>query len=345
MLATKNKVPLIGSSIGKVNKGENTLARVRYDADTLSRIASEIRDGKLSTHDRLGIVRDLFALAEGGYIKTTEALEFALNYKDENEYIVWAEISAGINKIKHVLVDEKTKEVFSKYALSIFSPMATKLGWEKREDEKHSDVFLRNLVLSNAGLYGDAKVIKQAQKLFKAGGIRADLRSVVYSIVAANGGEKEWKNFSKLYKTEKMHEEKNRYGNAMTMFKDKDLLSKTLEFALSSDVRVQDAPSIIISTWSNTMGRDITWSFVKNNWKTIVARYGDGGHFLSRMLPPIGTHTNAKDLKNIKDFFAKNKAPGADRTIEQGLEKINSNIAWIKDDQKDLKKWLEKNYK
>ncbi|MEY2671781.1 MAG: hypothetical protein RL687_198, partial [Candidatus Parcubacteria bacterium] len=54
---------------------------------------------------------------------------------------------------------------------------------------------------------------------------------------------------------------------------------------------------------------------------------------------------NAKDLKNIKDFFAKNKAPGADRTIEQGLEKINSNIAWIKDDQKDLKKWLEKNYK
>lgn len=345
MLSTKNKVPLIGSSIGKINKGENTLARVRYDADTLSRIANEIKDGKLSTHDRLGIIRDLFALAEGGYIKTTEVLDFVRYYKDETQYIVWAEISSGINKIKHVHVDHNMQEIFSKYALSIFSPLAKKMGWDKKEGEHHSDVFLRNLALMNAGTYGDKDTIKQAQKLFKAGSIRADIRNVVYNIVALYGGEKEWKNFEKLYIKEKMHEEKNRYGNALTNFKDKDLLKKTLEFSLSKNVRIQDAPHMIVSTWSNSNGREITWSFIKNNWKELCKKYGEGGHFLSRLLVAMGTHTETKDLKDIQKFFSKNKAPGADRTIEQGLEKIKSNIAWIKDDKKDIKKWLEKNYK
>jgi puromycin-sensitive aminopeptidase len=345
MLITKPKSPLIGSAIGKINKGELTLSRVRYDKETLERIASDISENKIPTHDRLGVIRDLFALAEGGYIPTTEALDFALHYKDEKEYIVWAEISGGINRIRNIHINEKTIESFSKYALSIFSPLAKHLGWEKNEGEPHSNVFLRNLALLNAGLYGDKTIIKQAHAIFKSGSIPADLRSVVYSIITLNGSKKEWVNFENLYKKEKMHEEKNRYGNALTMFKDKGLLLKTLEFSLSQNVRNQDAPQIVTSVWSNSQGKDIAWSFVKDNWSTLLSRYGEGGHSLSRLLSAIGTHTNTKDLKDIQKFFTKNKAPGAERTIEQGIEKINSNIAWIKDEQKNITKWLTKKYK
>ena len=50
------------------------------------------------------------------------------------------------------------------------------------------------------------------------------------------------------------------------------------------------------------------------------------------------------DLKDAKKFFSKNVAPGAERTIEQAYEKIASNIAWIKDDKKDIENWLDKNF-
>ena len=347
LLMTKKSIPLIGTSIGKVNKEEDTMMRVRYDNETLKKLSEEILKGSLSVKDRLGIIRDLFALAEGGYIKTDVALEFTLNYKDETEYIVWAEIAGGINKVHNLMSHEPIADKYKKYVRSLFSPLAEKMTFEKKENEKHSDTFLRNLSLSQAAHYGDTKVIKQAQKLFKerdTTSIHADIRGVVYGIIAANGSDKEWKLFEKLYMSEGLHEEKDRFARALSAFSNEKLLTKTLEFTLSKHVRNQDAPFIISSVWANQHGRDLTWKFIKSNWKEISNRWGLGGHFLSRLLTPLGGHTTTKDLKDIQKFFAKNKAHGADRTLEQSYERIASNAAWIKDDKKLITNWLNNNY-
>ena len=92
-------------------------------------------------------------------------------------------------------------------------------------------------------------------------------------------------------------------------------------------------------------GRDLTWKFIKNNWKTILKKYGEGGHFLSRLLSPLGEHVKIKDLRDAQKFFAKNSAPGAERVLKQSYEKIKSNVAWLREDKKNIRKWLEKNYK
>jgi puromycin-sensitive aminopeptidase len=347
MLMTKKSDPIIGTSIGKLNKEEGTFLRVKYEKENLQKIKEEISNKKLSVKDRLGIIRDMFALAEGGYINTSEALEFSLVYKDENEFIVWSEIAVGINKINNIIGDEPIKDIYNKYALSLFSSLAIRIGWDYKNGESHSDVFLRSLALSQAAYYGDKKIIKEAQKLFKnqeESPIRADIRSVVYNIVSSNGGIKEWKIFEKLYKETSMHEEKERYGRALSSFKDKNLLTKTLDFAMSKNVKNQDTPFIITAVWVNKYGRDITWKFIKNNWEKITKEYGEGGHFLSRLLSPLGGHTKVKDLNDIKKFFSKNIAPGADRTLEQSYERIESNIAWLKDDKKSIKNWLNNNY-
>ncbi|MEA3399340.1 MAG: ERAP1-like C-terminal domain-containing protein, partial [Patescibacteria group bacterium] len=86
-------------------------------------------------------------------------------------------------------------------------------------------------------------------------------------------------------------------------------------------------------------GRDLTWKFIKKNYKKILKEYGEGGHFLSGLLTPLGTHLTG--LEEIKKFFKKNTAPGADRTLEQIYEKIESNIAWIKDDKKKINQWMK----
>jgi puromycin-sensitive aminopeptidase len=347
LLMTKKSVPLIGNSIGKINKEEDTFMRVRYDESTLSKLAIQIKDGSLSTKDRLGIVRDLFALAEGGYIKTDIALDFTLNYKDESEYIVWSEIAGGINKIYNLISCEPFADKYKKYALSLFSPIAGKMNFGKKEGEKHSDTFLRNLTISQSILYGDTKVINTAKKIFKEGetnSIDANIRSIVYKAVASTGTIKDWKLFESLYKKELLHEEKDRLSYALTSFKDKELLKKTLSFIMSSDVRDQDAPFLLSSVWQNKEGHELTWNFIKNNWKILLKKYGEGGGFLSRLLTPLGNHITLKDLKDAQKFFLKNNAPGSDRTLEQAYEKIASNVAWIKDDKKAIKNWLEKNY-
>jgi aminopeptidase N len=166
----------------------------------------------------------------------------------------------------------------------------------------------------------------------------------VYKIVASNGGNTEWKLFEKLYKKELLHEEKDRFGYALTSFKEKVLIKKTLSFIMSENVKNQDAPHLLATVWQNKDGRDLTWQFIKNNWKIILKKYGEGGHFLSRLLTPLGGHIKLKDLEDAKKFFAKNLAPGADRTIKQAYEKIASNATWLKDDKKNIANWLNKNY-
>lgn len=343
MLMTKKSSPLIGTSIGKVNIGESSFMRVRYDKITLTRLKIEIEKGQMSVHDRLGIIRDLFAMAEGGYISATDALDFSLSYKNETEYIIWSEIATGVNKIYNLIREENFENLYKKYSLSLFNPMAHMLGFKAKTGENNSQVFLRNLVLSQAAHYGDKEIIREAQKIFtdrKNNPIKSDIRSVVYGIVAKNGGEKEWKLFKELYESESLHEEKDRYGRALTLFKQGKLLSKTLSYALSKNVRSQDTPSMVSGVWQNSYGRDLTWKFIKNNWKIILKDYGHGGHFLSRLLAPLGSHTDKKDAIDAKKFFAKNSAPGSERTLEQSYERIYSNDAWVKADKMKIKKWL-----
>ncbi len=347
LLMTKKSVPLLGTSICKINKEEETFIRVKYGEQTLKKLGEQIMEGKIEAKDRLGIIRDLFALAEGGYIKTDVALEFALNYKDETEYIVWAEITNSLNKIYNLISNESFSDKFKNYACSLFLPILEKVGFEKKQNEKHSDTFLRSLVISQSGFYGNKKVINTAQKIFRERDkkpIHADIRSAIFRIIALNGREKEWKIFENLYINEKLHEEKDRYGYALSSFKDTTLLKKSLSFIISNKVREQDAPHLVASVWQNNYGKDLAWQFVKDNWNIILKKYGEGGHFLSRLLSPLGGHILLKDIKDAKKFFMKNSAPGAERTLKQAYEKIESNALWIRDDKKVIKNWLEKNY-
>ncbi len=347
LLMTKKTDSLVGVSIGKINKEEETFMRVKYNDVTLAKLANEIKSGTLSTKDRLGIIRDLFALAEGGYIKTDIALNFVLNYKDETEYIVWVEIAGGINKIYSLIYGEVFAEKYENYARSLFSPLAKKMGLEKEKSEEHSKTFLRSLAISQASFYGDKTIIAEAKKLFKerkTKPIHKDIRSAVFKIAASNGKKAEWKLFKDLYINEKLHEEKDRFGYALTSFKNKDLLKKTLAFIMSEHVRTQDTPHLLAIVWQNNYGRDLTWQFVKNNWEIFLKKYGEGGHFLSRLLSPLGGHTNIKDLNDAEKFFKKNSAPGAERSLLQSYEKIASNSAWLKDDKNNIKNWLEKNF-
>jgi puromycin-sensitive aminopeptidase len=347
-LQSKKTVPLIGISIGKVNLGEGSFIRVRYDNDTLAKLKEEILSKKLSVRDRLAVIRDVFALAEGGYIDTTVALDFSLSYKHETEYIVWSELADGINRVYNISYNEIYKDAYRSYARSLFSPLAARMTWEKIPGEQESATFLRSLALSCAALYGDEQVIKKAKSLFakrNAQMIRADIRGLVYTIVSRNGGTKEWDIFAKLYKTEEMHEEKDRYGRALTQFTDKTLLARTLTFALSEHVRAQDGPFMIGGVWGNQQGRELAWQFVQHNWNTMLARYGEGGHFLSRVLSPLGSHTAKKDAQKAEKFFKTHVAPGCDRILAQSYERIYSNDIWRKTDKGIIKKWLDKNFK
>lgn len=331
----------------KLNAREGSLYRVSYGPKLLSELSVPIREGRISSSDRLGIVRDMFSLAESGEMETPEVLEYLDNFKSETEYIVWVEIVSGLRKLGNILSETDSYELFRSYARNILSEIVERVGWDPKTGESHTDRLLRALILGAASHYGDENVILRARYLFEMRNrehIDPDLRGVVYGAVIREGGEKEYKTLVSMYKKEELHEEANRLLGALGATRDKKLIRVTLEFIMSKDVRMQDRNGAFASVLFNPFGKEIGWKFIKKNWKKIGEAYGNGNHLLSRLISVLNRNSTKEAYKDIKEFFKTHKAPAAERTIEQTLEYIDSNVKWLARDGKKVERWLREVY-
>ena len=340
---TKWLIPVIFGE-DKINFGESGFFRTAYSKDLLENLQEPIQNKSLPSWDRLGVIRDLFALSEAGIIPTTDALEFLSAYKDEDNFTVCTEIASGLSKLSKVFAKTNLKPKIDQLVSDFFSPIAIRLSWDTKPKENYADALLRPLALSMASESGNKTIIAEAKNKFaeiqKGGHVAADVRGTIYRTVAQNGGIKEFNILIKKYKEETLHEEKNRIGGALGNFKDPKILQKVCEFAFSKDVRSQDAVSILASVGVNPAGRDIWWNFVQTNWKELVSRYGQGGLSLSRAITALSSSAEENHFKTFKKFFATHEAPGAKRSIEQVLERLEGNILWLKRDQKILEKFF-----
>ncbi len=184
------------------------------------------------------------------------------------------------------------------------------------------------------GGFGDEETIKKAQSMFGKK-IDPDLRSVVYNLVAENGGQKEFNTLIGMYKEEDNQQEKDRIGRSLGLFKSKTILQKTLSFSISKYIRYQNSLQIIASVWGNPEGRYLAWGFVKENWKLLKERYA-GGHYFTRVFQPAAEFTRKADALDIEKFVKKYPVPEAKRTIAQVLEQIYSNAQWLARDRKNM---------
>ncbi len=324
----------------KINSGETGFYRVDYPAQMLNQLHSTIKNKSLPAIDRLGIIRDAFATAEAQELPTSQALELTLAYVNETDYTVWTEISAGLNLVHQLIFNQPFEKKYKNFAKNIFKKEVIRLGFKPHKNETHTQGLLRSLVLSNYASFGGQDVIKKAKDIFKSGKVAADLRGMVYRVVAENGGEKEYKKFVNSYKNETLNEEKNRLGRALANFLDTKLLEKTLNFAMSKEVRLQDAPMIIAGVIANPYGRTLAWKYVQKNWKELNKRYPSSGHMLGRMLKPLSLMNTEKEFKELKGFFKKHPAKGMQRTVEQILERVESNILWLENQKNKIEEYL-----
>ncbi len=325
----------------KINAGESGFYRVDYPSQMLQALHKFIKNKQLPPIDRLGIIRDAFAMAESGNLPTEQVLNLVSRYKNETDYTVWVELTAGLQTLNNLLFGTPVYGRYKNFCQTLYINIVNKLGWQVNLAEAHTKSLLRSLILHSAGSFGHKPTITEAQKLFTRWmksnqPVPANLRGVVYNLVAENGDTKEHKFLINKYISENLHEEKNRLGRALGQFRQQNLLKKTLKFALSPHVRIQDTAGLFNAVWANPFGKQLVFAFTKQNWKILLERYPSSGHMLSRFIKPMSYFSTKHQAIEVKKFFKTHRAPGAKRAVEQVLEKIYSNIAWYNRDIKNL---------
>lgn len=164
-----------------------------------------------------------------------------------------------------------------------------------------------------------------------------------YRAVLQSATSEVYEEMLNLYRGTDLHEEKDRISRALGNIHNVELLQKVIQFAMSSEVRAQDAVFVIASVAINPLGRDLSWAFFKKNWEILYNQY-QGGFLLTRLVKHL-TENFASEEKalEIENFFKTHDFPGTERTVQQSIETIKLNTAWL---QRDLVKITEylKNY-
>lgn len=341
MLAQRSRtVPRPKGSWIKVNAGESGFYRTHYSAGMRAALMEPIRTKRLAALDRIGLVRDAFALAHAGEGSAVEALELAQTYRQETDYAVWVELISNLNEVRNLLTGEACLSAFESYYRDLLTKVATRVGWKAKKGERHTACLLRSLILGQLISLKDPSAIKRGRTLYKSKRIPADLRMVAYRAVAIAGGEREHAAFIKAYRKETLSEEKNRLGYALASFRSSALIKKTLDFALSKDVRSQDAWMLLAVVFANPLGKTVVWEYMKKHWRSLTARYPVEGKTLSRLIKSASSLTSTNSARDFARFFKTRNAPSLKRAVAQTQETIDGNVLWKEREVSAVSAWL-----
>ncbi|XP_013146811.1 PREDICTED: aminopeptidase M1 isoform X2 [Papilio polytes] len=321
----------------KLNPGTVGYYRTRYPPKMLEQLVTAIRDGSLPPLDRLGLLDDCFALVQAGHTQTAESLKLMEAFVNEDNFTVWSTISNCLSKLAALFSHTALDKPLKNYGRKLFSGVTKRLGWDAAENESHLDTLLRSFVLNKMISFEDPVTIKEAKIRFEkhAEGVcalPADLRSACYRAVLAEADEETFQRFLRLYRAADLHEEKDRISRALGAVRDPQLLRRVLDFAISDEVRSQDTVFVIVSVAVSKNGRDLAWEFFKDHWQEFMDRY-QGGFLLARLVKSTTENfASEASAQEIEEFFRTHHSPGTERSVQQALETVRLNAAWLRRD-------------
>ena len=269
----------------------------------------------------------MFSECVSGTKQLQEYLDFTTSYHDEDDYITLLNLAQNLYSIYKLTINERFTDEIRAYTAQFLGSIFERLGWDSKKNERHTDSLLRSFVITALGKLGDEEILNEARKRFNKflknkNSLTADLQEPVFVLMAWQGDKKTYNKLLSLYRKSTLQEEKIRFLAAMCNFKQKNLLLKTLNLALTPEVRSQNIRVPIMGVSANLHGKTVLWPWLKSHWKKLVKKFGVGNPLANRIVASVGSVIDDRQEKEVRNFFKRNPLPGTERVIEQTLERV-----------------------
>jgi puromycin-sensitive aminopeptidase len=209
------------------------------------------------------------------------------------------------------------------------APALESLG-EPTDDESDLSRKLRGLLVGLVGVLGDdAGVQARCREWFDAAGsdptaVDPELISAATTVVAATGDADTYEQMRRRFLEGATPQEQLRHLYALAEFDAEALLLSTCEFAMTSDVRTQNAPFLLRTAIANRRHGPAAWAFVRDHWDEAVDRFPS--NTIVRMIDSISYLSTPELVDDTSSFFADHPIEQATKTLEQVLERQRVNM-------------------
>ncbi|KAH8729276.1 peptidase family M1-domain-containing protein [Ilyonectria robusta] len=336
----------------KINSGHSGIYRTSYTPERLQKLGQNAKAGLLGVEDRAGMVADAGALAAAGYQNTSSLLSLLQVFDTENEYIVWDELTIRIATLRDAWVfeDDKTTAALKAFQLNLVSKKANEIGWEISDKDDHMMQRFKALMFGKAALSGDENAKAAAFEMFDKfikgdrDALQPNLRGSVFAVVLIYGGEAEYNAVLNEYVTAKQSSERNTALRSLGFAEDPKLIQRSLDYALSKEVKTQDLYMPISGLRAHKAGIIALWSWVQENWDVITKRLPPGMTLLGDIVAmSTSSFTKEEQVADVRRFFSEKGTKGFDLELAQSLDTIKAKQNWLARDKEDVQQWLIEN--
>src|SRR4029077_14591556 len=128
----------------------------------------------------------------------------------------------------------------------------------------------------------DPEVLTEARRLTEnaldnPSALDRTMAQTVFSLAALKGDAALYNSILAQTKKATSPEEFYLYQRSLTEFSDPQLLQRTLDYAVSPEVRTQDTAGLIARVIDNSAGQKLGWDFARAHWLQIEGTFGGFG--------------------------------------------------------------------
>ncbi|HTS37092.1 MAG TPA: M1 family metallopeptidase [Candidatus Solibacter sp.] len=325
------------------NAGATGYYRVGFQPEAVRALAKDA-ESKLTPAERISAQNDIWASVRVGREPVGDYLAYAQGLQADRNRAVLEDVLGRLNYIGQYLVSDSDRDSYRAWMRQLLAPALKDVGYEPKPGEADEEKTLRSRVLGAMGYDArDPETLAQARKM--ADKVLADPSSVDHELAggalglaAINGDSELYDKVMTNLKNTKAPEEYYMYFYTLPQFTDPKLLQRTLDFAISPDVRSQDALGLITNVLGNPAGEKQAWDFIQSHWDAIAKA---GGPFASaQVVGATSVFCDAGMREQVTAFFTAHKVEAAERTYKQSIERINNCVDLKSQQETQLASWL-----
>ena len=325
------------------NAGAAGYYRAGYQPDAVRAFANDA-ESKLTPAERIALQTDIWASVRVGREPVGDYLALVQGLGSDRNRAVMDDVLFRLNFIGRYLVTENDRESYRAWLRGYLSPILKDVGWEPKPGESDEQRTMRSRLFNALGYDArDPEVLAQARKiadkaLDDPSSVDRQIAGGAMALAALNGGEDFYGRLMTALKNPKSPEEYYMYLFTLPQFCDPKLLQRTLDYAISPDVRSQDALGVLTGVMGNPEGEKLAWDFVLAHWDAVQKV---GGPFASaQVVGSTSSFCDAHMRDQVVEFYSAHKVESAERTYRQSIERIDNCVDLKSQQEPQLASWL-----
>ncbi len=327
-----------------VNAGGRGYFWSAYSPELTSRLA-EAAQQALTPQERVSLLNDEWALARAGQHPIAQYLSLAQGMRSDHTRQVVQQIADRVEFMSDYLVETADQNAFRAWVRNQFRPMIKELGWSAKPGDSDDVKSVRATIIAALGASGrDPEVLRQAAEVAQQyrkdpASVDPNVGGVAVDLAALNGDAKLYDEYLQHMSQAKTPQELYTYMSALTRFSQPELAQRTLQLALSAEIKTQDMFRGFGGLLDNPETRDLTWAYFKSHWPEIQKKAGAAVGFGFGGLASSFCSEQAK--QDVQQWFAQHPDPGGPRALRQGLERLDTCVRIRHTQGPNLASWLK----